>query len=169
MVSKKEAIAAEFYWNYINQVKENDVVKALKKNTSDFKKFLKKIPSKKIDYAYGEGKWTIKEVLQHMIDSERVFAYRALRFARMDTTPLPGFDEKQWTANAHIKNRKWDDLVKEFKSIRKGTEVLFASFDQDQLLSGGVANNKNINTLAIGYICSGHVAHHMKIIKERYL
>src|ERR1700690_3335181 len=82
MVTKKDAAAAEFYHKYINSVKEQDVIKALKKSSGDFKELLKKIPNKKVDYAYAEGKWTIKELLQHIIDAERVFAYRALRFSR---------------------------------------------------------------------------------------
>jgi hypothetical protein len=169
MPSKKDAIAAEFYQRYLNLVKEDDVVKALKKNSRQFKKFLEKIPKKKIDFAYAENKWTIKELLQHIIDAERVFSYRALTFARKDSTPLPGFDENNWAANAQTTSRKWNDLVKEFRALRKSTESLFEAFDENQLLSKGTASEKEINTLALGYICSGHVAHHINIIKERYL
>ena len=169
MASKKDAIAAEFYQRYLDLVKEDNVVKAIKKNTREFKKFIEKIPKKKIEFAYAENKWTIKEILQHIIDAERVFVYRALTFARKDSTPLPGFDENYWAANAQTSKRKWDDLVKEFKTLRKSTESLFVAFDESQLLSNGTASGKEINTLALGYICSGHVAHHIKIIKERYL
>ena len=169
MPTKKDAIAAEFFHRYLNATKDDDVIKALKKNTKEFKKLLKKIPSKKIDYAYAEGKWTIREMLQHIIDAERVFTYRSVSFARKDASPLPGFDENNWAANSRADKRKWDDLIEEFKSIRKATELLFESFSDEQLLSNGVASGHEINTLALGFICAGHVAHHINVIKERYL
>jgi hypothetical protein len=169
MVTKKDTVAAEFYQTYINTVNEQNVIKALKKSSGDFKELLKKIPRKKINYAYAEGKWTIKELLQHIIDAERVFAYRALRFARKDATPLASFDEKAWADNAKASTRKWTDMMKEFKALRKSTELMFASFNDQQLLSTCTASNHSINVLALGFIISGHVAHHQKIIKERYL
>jgi len=169
MVTKKDVIAPEFFHTYINAVKEQDAIKALKKNSSDFKELLKKIPRKKIDYAYAEGKWTIKELLQHIIDAERVFTYRALRFSRKDATPLASFDENGWAANAKASTRKWNDLVKEFKALRKSTEILFESFDDEQLSLTGTASNYSMNVVALGFIAAGHVAHHQKIIKERYL
>jgi uncharacterized damage-inducible protein DinB len=169
MVTKKDCIAADFYRSYINLVKEENVSKALKKNTAQVKKLLKKIRTKKIDYAYAEKKWTIKEILQHMIDAERVFAYRAISFARKDTTPLPSFDEKNWAENAKVKKRKWKDVVAEFKTVRKATEKMFRSFDDEQLLSKGTASDNVINVLALGFICAGHAAHHIKVIKQKYL
>jgi hypothetical protein len=169
MVTKKDCVAAEFYYTYINLVKEDDVVKAIRKNGTQIKKFLKTIPRKKIDHAYADGKWTVKEILQHLIDAERVFTYRALTFARKDATPLPGFDENAWATNAKVTNRKWKDLVEEFKSLRKSTQELFGSFDDEQLLAAGTASNNAINPLALGFICAGHTAHHMKVIRERYL
>ena len=169
MPTKKDCIAADFHLPYINLVQEENVVKAIKKNAAQVKKLLKTIPGKKIDYAYADGKWTIKEILQHLIDAERVFTYRAVTFARKDTTSLPGFDEKIWAQNAKIKNRKWKDLIEEFKTVRKSTELLFQSFDDEQLLSSGMAFNKTINVLALGFICACHSAHHIKIIKEKYL
>ena len=169
MASKKDAVAAEFFQHYINLVKEEDVAKAIRQNSNQFKKFLDKIPKKKIDYAYAEGKWTIKELLQHMIDAERVFTYRALTFSRKDGTPLPGFDENNWAANALASQRNWPELVKEFKALRKATEWLFGSFSEDQLLATGTASGHPINALALGFICAGHVAHHMEVIRERYL
>jgi len=169
MVTKKDCIAAEFYSAYIALVKEDNLSKALKKNTAQVKKLLKKIRTKKVDYAYAEKKWTIKEILQHLIDAERVFAYRAITFARKDTTPLPSFDEKNWAENAKVKKRKWKDLVDEFKTVRKATEKLFRSFDDEQLLSKGTASDNTINVVALGFICAGHAAHHVKVIKQRYL
>ncbi|MBS1949198.1 MAG: DinB family protein [Bacteroidetes bacterium] len=169
MLNKKHAIAAEYYHKYINASTEKEVLKAIKKNSAEFEKLLKKIPSKKLNHAYAEGKWTIKELLQHIIDAERVFAYRALRIARMDTTPLSSFDENSWASHSRAPERRWADLVKEFRWLRKSTEILFASFDEDQLLAKGTASNHEINVLALGYIIPGHVEHHINIIKEKYL
>jgi hypothetical protein len=169
MPIKNNCVAIDFYHSYINLIKEDHVEKALKKNTSLVKHVLKKIPASKIDYAYAENKWTIKQLLQHMIDAERVFSYRALTFARKDLAQLPGFDEKLWAENAKATDRKWKDLVDEFKSVRKSTELLFGSFDEEELLLTGVASSNNINVLALGFVCAGHAAHHMYVIKERYL
>ena len=145
------------------------VLKHLHDNFIAIKALILSLPDEKLNYRYAENKWTIKELLQHIIDAERVFSYRALTFARKDSTPLPGFDENNWAANAQTTSRKWNDLVKEFRALRKSTESLFEAFDENQLLSKGTASEKEINTLALGYICSGHVAHHINIIKERYL
>ncbi|HVM86784.1 MAG TPA: DinB family protein [Puia sp.] len=169
MATKKDAIAADFYQKYINAAKEKEVMKAIEKNATDFSKLLKKIPLKKINYAYAEGKWTLKELVQHIVDAERVFAYRALRISRKDPTPLASFDEKKWADNSRASERKWNDLLKEFKAVRKSTEILFGSFNEDQLLAKGTASNHEINVLALGYIIPGHVEHHIHIIKERYL
>ncbi|HTS46035.1 MAG TPA: DinB family protein [Puia sp.] len=169
MATKKDIVIGDSFRRYTDLVKEDNVIRALKKNTRDFKKFLEKIPKKKIDYAYAEGKWTIKQVLQHVIDAERVFGYRSLCFSRKDTTPLPGFDENNWAVHSEYSSRKWDDLVKEFKTVRKGTEILFESFTPDQLVAVGNASGNNCNALGFGFVCSGHATHHMKIIKERYL
>ena len=159
----------EYYHKYIDQVKEDDLMKALKKQTRMMNKFLDDIPKKKRDYRYAEDKWTIKEILQHMIDAERVFAYRALCFARKDTTPLPSFDENNYAAAARVENRKWKDMIEELATVRKSTEILFDSFDEEQLENSGTANGKLVYVRAIGYIIAGHANHHINITRERYL
>jgi hypothetical protein len=159
----------EFYHNYIKQVPENDLMSAFENQTPVVMGFLKNLPADKIDYAYSTGKWSIKEVLQHMIDAERVFCYRALRFARKDPTPLPGFDENLFAENAKAVARSWNDLLEEFKAVRKATEWLYGSFDEEQLNASGLSNNHSNYVLAFGYISVGHSLHHMKIINERYL
>ncbi|MBK8312096.1 MAG: DinB family protein [Chitinophagaceae bacterium] len=111
----------------------------------------------------------MKEIIQHIIDAERVFTYRALRFARKDETPLPGFDENTYADNAKTGNRKWDDLLEEFNALRRSTEILFNSFDEDQLNATGLASGNPVSVLAIGFIIAGHVNHHISVIKERYL
>ena len=169
MPNKQDSLAADFYQNYIRLAPDENVVKAIRRNTKNFRRFLKRIPKKKVDFAYAEGKWTIRELLQHIIDGERVFAYRALTFARQDKSPLPSFDENAWVINSKTGQRNWADMIQEFKMLRAANELLFESFDDGQFRSIGTASNKEINVLALGYILAGHVEHHMNIIRERYL
>ncbi len=169
MITRKDISVPEFYKGYINSVKEDDMMEALANNTRQFRKFLKHIPGKKINYANAEGKWTVKELLQHMIDAERVFCYRALSFARKDSAPLPSFDENVWAITAKAPKRKWNDLVDEFKALRAANIAFFASLDEEQLQQTGTANNNVMSVAALGFVCAGHVAHHMRIIRERYL
>ena len=169
MVTRKDVIAAEFFNRYLNLVKEDDVVKALKKNTKQFRKLLDSIPKKKIDYAYAEGKWTIKQVLQHVIDTERVFAYRALRFSKNEGVDLSGFDENVWGDNTPVDQRKWKDMIDEFKHLRKSNTAMFNSFTKEQWILSGSANNNMLNVTALGFMCAGHVQHHVVVLKERYL
>ena len=159
----------DFYHNYINQVPEDDIMEAFQKGSSVIIHLFENIPVEKRDYRYAEGKWTTKEVLQHIIDAERVFNYRALCFARKDPAPLPGFDENIFAAHAKADKRNWDDLLNEFKTVRKGSEILFASFDNEQLNSSGIANNHSNYVLAFGYVLVGHSLHHVRVLKERYL
>ncbi len=159
----------EWYHRYINQVPENDLAKAIQLQTTNFCSFLESLPIGKRDYRYADGKWTIKEVLQHIIDAERVFAYRALCFARKDNTPLPGFDENSYADHSKASGREWNEMVEEFKVVRQSTAFLFNSFDTDQLETTGVASGKPVYVLAIGFIIVGHINHHVAVIKERYL
>lgn len=158
-----------FYHNYVNQVPEDDLMTAFKNQTKAMIDFFNGIPENKKDYAYDKGKWTIKEVLQHIIDAERIFAYRALRFARKDATPLAGFDENLYAETAKADKRKWDELMEELKVVRRSSEILFGSFDAEQLDTAGTASNASNYVLGFGYITIGHTLHHIKVIKERYL
>jgi hypothetical protein len=158
-----------YFHNYINQVPEDDLAESFRKQSEVFIKFLESIPQDKHDYRYAEGKWTLKELLQHIIDAERIFTYRALRFARKDATPLASFDENNYALHSKAGSRSWNDLVEEFKSLRKSTQFLFNSFDSEQLNASGVSNNNSIYVLGIGFITIGHTLHHKKIIEERYL
>lgn len=159
----------EWFHNYVNKVPENDLMEAMINQTSSFINFFERIPVAKRDYRYAEEKWTIKEMLQHIIDAERVFAYRGLCIARKDTTPLPGFDENNYANNAKANIRDWDDMMEEFKVVRRSSEILFGSFDEEQSEANGTANDNPIYVLAIGFILVGHVNHHLSILKERYL
>lgn len=141
----------------------------MKKQTPELLRFLGKIPATKHNYRYAKGKWTIKELVQHMLDAERIFAYRALCFARKDKTALPGFDENDYANNAKAKKRHWKELIEELKLVRVANEIMFRSFDKSQLQSAGTANNNQISVNAIGFIMVGHTTHHMNIMRERYL
>jgi hypothetical protein len=169
MIPKSEIITAETYQGYLDLVKENDFRDAIARNTKQFRKLLKSIPRKKIDYAYADGKWTIREMLQHIIDCERVFTYRALRLSRLDPTPLASFDEQSWGKHAGGSGRRWKDLLDEFEAVRAATVYLFDSLSDDQLRFVGTANGRPINAFTIGYVLTGHVAHHINLIRERYL
>lgn len=158
-----------WYHGYIKMVPEDNLTAAFSNKDNNLIAFLDSIPESKHDYRYAEGKWTIKEVLQHIIDAERVFAYRALRFARKDQTPLPGFDENLFAENSKASTRKWNDLMEEFKCVRRSSEMFFNSLDEDQLEANGISSNSPIYVRALGYIIIGHPLHHQKILKERYL
>lgn len=169
MIINSHLVIPDSYKRYVSLVEEEKLSKALKKNNKSLLKLLKDIPKDKENYAYAQGKWTIKEVLQHIIDAERVFTYRALWFARKDAQPLPGFDENAWAVHANVSGRDWDDMIDEFKSLRKATELLFASLSEEDLNATGTSNNNLISVATLGYVCAGHAAHHINVIKERYL
>ena len=157
-----------WYHGYIKLVPEEDLNEAFDKQSGSFIRFLETIPPEKYDYRYADDKWTIKEVLQHVVDAERVFAYRGLRFARKDTTPLPGFDQDLFAKNAKTDKRSWDKLVEEFKLVRRSSELLFNSFDEEQLQANGISSDSPTYVLAVGYTLIGHAMHHQKILKEKY-
>jgi len=169
MIPKSEIIKADTYQRYLDLVRENDFRDAIDRNTRQFNKLLDSIPRKKYDYAYAEGKWTLRELLQHIIDCERVFAYRALRLGRMDATPLASFDEVAWGKTMGGAGRRWKDLRAEFKVVRASSKALFDSLTDDQLRFVGEANGRPQNAFTIGFLIPGHVAHHIQLIRERYL
>lgn len=121
------------------------------------------------NFAYDEGKWTLKELLQHLIDAERIFMYRALRFARMDKTELAGWDEEKYGKEYEVFNRSLKSLIDEFVSVRNSSVLMCENFNQDQLSATGVANNNEISVETIVKLTIGHNLHHLNIIRERYL
>jgi hypothetical protein len=121
------------------------------------------------DHAYAPGKWTAKGVIQHLMDAERVFAYRALRFARQDPTPLPGFDENLFGLTAAPGRRGLDDVLGEWTALRRSTIALFASFDEAMLLRRGICAGTGIDVLSLGFTIVGHQAHHLRVLRELYL
>lgn len=132
-------------------------------------KFVQNIPMDKFDYRYAEGKWTIKDILLHLIDAERIFAYRALRFARRDRTPLAGFDEDAYVISAGANQRNIQDLLSELATVRQATLALFKTFSDDDLLQIGQASGQPMSVRALGFVIIGHQNHHQKVFQERYL
>lgn len=158
-----------FYHGYIHHVKDEDLKSALSNNSKELFNFLGSVPATMREYRYADKKWSIKELVLHLIDAERIFAYRALRFSRQDKTPLPGFDENQYVDQARIADRSWESLIDELKSLRKANELFFESLTEEQLEFDGVSNGQSIYVRALGFIIAGHCIHHMKVMKERYL
>ena len=160
---------ASFYSPYINALGNVVLLEELEICLHDFIKFVQNIPMDKFDYRYAEGKWTIKDIIQHLIDAERIFAYRALRVSRNDKTPLPGFEENDYVDNANANDRSIQDLLTEFSAVRQSTLLLFKSFSEEQLKRLGIASNAAVSVRAIGFIIIGHQKHHQKVFQERYL
>ncbi|NNC61493.1 MAG: DinB family protein [Eudoraea sp.] len=158
-----------YYRAYIEALGEVDLMKTLRKQIKNYPQFLASIPEDKLNYQYAEGKWTVAEVLLHVLDSERVFQYRALRFARKDQTPLPGFDQDLYVPQSGAGNRGLDSIIEEYKAIRQSTITLYESFEEDILKRKGVASNSNMSVAALGFIICGHQRHHRNILRERYL
>ncbi|HTN05350.1 DinB family protein [Agriterribacter sp.] len=160
---------APFYETYVSLVKSDDIKQALSATLPDIENFLQSIPENKSDYAYAENKWTVKQVLQHGIDSERVFAYRAMCIARGEKQPLPSFDENLYAENATVQHRSLQGLKEELLLQRKSSISLFEQFTGNMLQASGIASGKPITVLSLGYIIAGHWQHHQQILAERYL
>ena len=158
-----------YFQTYINYVQEEDVMTAIENQQSVIDNFFDRISEEKSTYGYAEGKWTLKELLQHVIDTERIFIYRALAFARKETQSLPGFDEKTYAANSNANARTWKSLCEELKAVRNTSRLLFENFTDEMLSSSGLANNNPTTVNAIGFILVGHVYHHKNIVETRYL
>lgn len=160
---------SKFQATYINAAMNVELIEELEISLHDFIRFVQNIPMDKFDYRYEEGKWTIKEIIQHIIDSERVFSYRALRISRNDKTPLPGFDENNYVDNTNANKRGLQELLTELSAVRHATLLLFKSFSDEQLARMGIASENEISVRAIGFIIIGHQKHHQKVFEERYL
>lgn len=158
-----------YFDNYIKLVDAISIEEAIEKYSDDLIKFFKKIRESNADYRYAPGKWSLKELLQHIIDAERIFAYRALCIARKDGTHLPGFDENSYAAESKADSRTWKSLLKEFKSVRKSTNNLIKSLNEEQLQQSGNTNGQPNTVVAISFVIFGHIIHHMNMVKERYL
>lgn len=158
-----------YYEPFIRLSSPGEMISVLKETGDQILEFISSIPNEKADFKYETDKWSVKEVLIHIIDTERIYSYRALRFARNDKTELPGFDENHFGLHCNAAQRTLKDLLEEFSIVRKSTIALYQSFDQENLLKSGIANEKRMTVRAIGHIMAGHALHHCNIIRERYL
>lgn len=161
---------APYFQAYLNLVPEGNYFQLLKQNTEEVIRFFDSIPFEKENYRYAKGKWSIKEVLMHMNDTERVFSYRALVCLRGDiNSDIQNMDENLYAHNADVSKRSLKDLVEEFKSIRKSTEWLFYNVSEAQ--SALVVRNSNrcFSGRALGYLIIGHIMHHLNVITEKYM
>jgi hypothetical protein len=167
--NSKTGIYAPHFYDYIKLVENKNLESVLKDQLKESEHFFNSIPKEKHLFKYDENKWTIKEVIQHIIDTERVFSYRALAFARKDIHTLPSMDENDYAKNSNANNRNWQDLINEFISVRKSSVSLYESFSSEQLNAVGKSGNFEMSVKAYGFTIAGHLAHHINILKERYL
>ncbi len=158
-----------FNATYIDKIGDGDIISILGHQQENTWHFLKSIPEEKGEYAYAEGKWTIKEVVGHMIDTERIMAYRLLRFARNDASELKGFEQDDYVANARFNSFQMDDLADELMLLRKTNLYLFKTLNNEEKTRRGMANGNPVSVNALLYIIAGHELHHINILKDRYL
>ncbi|MFL5765499.1 MAG: DinB family protein [Bacteroidia bacterium] len=159
----------EFYAGYISKVDGRNIIREMQEQLLELQELVSLIPEEKENYAYAEGKWTVKEVIGHIIDTERIMAYRALRISRKDKTKITGFDENFYVSNSNFRSRSLYDLAHEFSLVREGNVAMIKGFSEEMLNQIGVANDKDISVRALIFIMIGHVAHHLDVIRERYL
>jgi hypothetical protein len=159
----------EYYGRYISQVPDGDIVATLERQLPETISFLRSIPESRIDYRYAPGKWTPRQIVGHLSDGERVFQYRAWRFSRADTTPVPGFEENDYVDNAPFESVSMSDLLDEFEQMRKATVHMFRNMDEHAMSLRGTANGAEVSVRAIAWIIAGHETHHLKVLREKYL
>ena len=163
------AVYENYFDRYTKLVSEKNIPAAFNGQDKALNDFLAGVSEEKANYAYEEGKWTLKEMLQHLIDAERVFCYRAMCIARRETVNLPGFDENGYAANSDANRRSWADLAEEMKALRTATKLLFRSFSDEMLNIEGSFNNTESRAGRLGFIIVGHTYHHITVAEERYL
>ncbi len=157
-----------YYDRYISLIGDDDIIEVLEEQRKTSEKFLKTFTEKQGNYSYADGKWTMKEVLGHVIDTEKIMAYRALAFARGEKQSLPGFEQDDYVAESNFNNRSLADLINEFLTVRDSNIILFKSFDEKILNRRGIASESEVTVLALIYIIAGHEKHHMKILRKKY-
>jgi len=160
---------APYYEKYIARVPDGDLLALYATQLDQVHRVIGSVPESRGSHAYAPGKWSIKQVTGHLADCERVFAYRALRIARSDPTPLPGFDENAWMPSAGFDERSLSDVLGEWIAVRQASIALFGGLPSEATARRGVANDQAISVRALAYIGHGHVTHHLGVLQERYL
>lgn len=158
-----------YYEKYVSLVEETDIVSALENQADELQNLLEEITEEKSSYAYAEGKWTIKELVGHLIDGERIFAYRALRIGRADLTPLEGFEQDGYIENANFNERTLADLTEELLLVRRANNLFFRNLSDAAWVRVGTASDSPVSVRALAYIMVGHIRHHANILREKYL
>lgn len=169
MTKPEKAEYDAYYERYISLVDENGLLETLAAQPGELHELLASLPDERGSYAYAEGKWTIKEVLSHLIDGERMFAYRILRIARGDTTPIEGFEQDGYIENAHAGRRSFAYLIDEIRLLREANLFLLKNLDEKDWLRMGTASGLPVSVRALAYIMAGHISHHVTILRDRYL
>ena len=157
-----------YYQHYIAKVQNPRILEALEESKAEMLKSLRTLPEDKMKYAYAPQKWTVAEVIQHMIDTERIFGYRALRFSRCDQTPLPGFEQDDYIPVCDANTRTKEELIRDFAACKDNTYALFHSFTEQMLRNKGTASGSPMSARAAGFIIVGHQKHHLEVLEERY-
>ena len=161
--------AAPYYFTYIDRISSPDIVRVLESQLDETQTLLGGISSEKSLHRYAPGKWSIRQVLNHVNDTERVFVFRAFWFARGFEHPLPTFDQDAAVATAAADQLSWESHLEEFRAVRSATLALFKSLPEEAWMRRGVASGNSVTVRALAYIVAGHAAHHMAILQERYL
>jgi uncharacterized damage-inducible protein DinB len=159
---------APFYHGYVALVPEGDVVELLRSGGSELLDSIRRIPEERAGHRYGPEKWSIRQVIGHLIDAERIFTYRALRVGRGDRTPLASFDENAYVRTAGSDARTLADLARELDVVRQASVLLFESLPDEAWSRSGVASDREVSLRALAYITAGHSRHHLRILRERY-
>ncbi len=169
MTKPQETEYAAYYGKYVSLVPDGDIVGTLTKQLGDTLSAWRAVPADKAEHRYAPGKWTTKEMMAHVIDTERIMAYRALRIARGDKTALPGFEQDDFIAGGDWSNRTVADLADEFESVRKSNLYLFRNLSDAAWKQVGTASNNPVSARALAYIIAGHELYHQEILRDRYL
>ena len=160
---------APYYGRYIALVPDGPIVETLREQITETTALLSALPDAKAEHRYEPGKWSLKEVIGHVIDGERIFSYRALRFARRDETPLPGFEQDDYVPAGAFGRRTIRSLLDEFRVVREATVHLFQNLDEEALSRSGIASENRMSVRALAWVIAGHERHHRGVIRERYL
>jgi len=155
--------------NYVALVAEGDIIQTLEQQIENSLSLLRTIPSDKANFRYAPDKWSVKQLLGHLIDSERIFSYRALSFARNDQTPLPGYEQNDYVRYADFDSRNLAEMAEEFATVRRATIQLFRPLNETEWLRRGKANENDLSVRALAYIIAGHELHHLEVLRSRYL
>ncbi len=158
-----------YYERYVSLVEDGDIISALKNQIAETLRSLGEIDEEKASFRYAEGKWSVRELLGHIIDTERIFAYRALRISRGDRTPIEGYEQDDYIKNAEFDKCALADLAEEFALVRKSNLLMYRGLSETAWRRRGVANDKEVSVRALAYISAGHELYHVSILKERYL